>query len=286
MIGISIADGAFQLVCAEPIGRRRYLDEDTVKSLDDFGRRYGKLLASNETEGLLELGRDLYRFLDGDAGQLTALIDQAPRPIHFEVAAPTCRPDQPALALSRAPWELLANEQGFIAGDDRLGFSPVRRLGHREAFPPLDRYRLGLTFMAASPQGAAELDYEAEESCHHVGGGRDQARPSGGGGRQPRGTGGSADRSTMRCRCCTYPAMATMRGVRIRQANRQANAGAAAGGPERGGELPTGAGALIGALRAYRPPRLVFLSACLTAAAGGTKVGGLAGDKEAADDRT
>ena len=165
MIGISIADGAFQLVCAEPIGRRRYLDEDTVKSLDDFGRRYGKLLASNETEGLLELGRDLYRFLDGDAGQLTALIDQAPRPIHFEVAAPTRRPDQPALALSRAPWELLANEQGFIAGDDRLGFSPVRRLGHREAFPPLDRYRLGLTFMAASPRGAVELDYEREEAA-------------------------------------------------------------------------------------------------------------------------
>ncbi len=46
-----------------------------------------------------------------------------------------------------------------------------------------------------------------------------------------------------------------------------------------GEELPTDAGELIGALKAHRP-RLAFLSACLTAAAGGESRGGLPGDKE------
>ena len=43
--------------------------------------------------------------------------------------------------------------------------------------------------------------------------------------------------------------------------------------------MPTGADQLIGALRAHRP-RLVFLSACLTAAAGEASRGGLPGEKE------
>src|SRR6202035_442552 len=112
MIGISIADGGFELVCADPIGRRRHLNDETTATLEDFGKRYAKLLeATNPAEGLLALGRDLYRFLDGDSGDLTALLDRAPRPIHFEIAAPTRRPDQSALALLRAPWELLANDQ-------------------------------------------------------------------------------------------------------------------------------------------------------------------------------
>src|SRR5262249_61033541 len=68
-------------------------------------------------------------------------------------------------ALLRAPWELLADKQGFLAGDVGLGFSPVRRLGRRVPAPALDKHRLGLVFMAASPRGALELDYEAEETA-------------------------------------------------------------------------------------------------------------------------
>ena len=35
----------------------------------------------------VELGRDLYAWLDGDQGQLTALLEQAARPLVFEVRA-------------------------------------------------------------------------------------------------------------------------------------------------------------------------------------------------------
>ena len=48
---------------------------------------------------------------------------------------------------------------------------------------------------------------------------------------------------------------------------------------EEGTALPTTAGDLLRALRGQRP-RLVFLSACLTAAAGGEKRGWHRGDKE------
>jgi hypothetical protein len=68
-------------------------------------------------------------------------------------------------ALLRAPWELLADESGFLARDAGLGFSPVRRLGRRGEVPALDKHRLGLVFMAASPHGATDLDYEAEETA-------------------------------------------------------------------------------------------------------------------------
>src|SRR5262249_31338311 len=51
-------------------------------------------------------------------------------------------------------------------------------------------------------------------------------------------------------------------------------------GTPEGNELPTDANELITALQAHRP-RLVFLSACLTAAAGEGRRSGLPGDKDA-----
>ena len=41
----------------------------------------------------------------------------------------------------------------------------VRRLGPPQARPGLDGFRLGLAFMASSPRGQHELDFEAEEAA-------------------------------------------------------------------------------------------------------------------------
>ena len=167
MIGISISDGGFDLICGEVrIGRRRYLDGTACRKLEGFASRYAGLLGRTEPSSeLLVLGQDLYAFLDGDGGDLTALIDRAPRPLHFEIATTARRPVAAELALLRAPWELLAKDQVFLASDAILGFSPMRRVGRPEAAAALDQYRLGLVFMAASPRGAVELDYEAEETA-------------------------------------------------------------------------------------------------------------------------
>ncbi len=276
MIGISLADGGFVLMCRDPIGQRRHLDDETTTRLEDFSDRYGKLLAANRpSEGLLALGRELFRFLDGDSGELSGLLDQAPRPIHFEIAVPTRRPDRGTLALLRAPWELLANDDGHLAGDDRLGFNPVRRLGRPEAVQPLDGYRLGLVFMAASPHGAVDLGYEAEEAAIIAAVGSTDldlfVEES-----------GNADELSNRL--AELPPMQALH-LSCHGHNSWALPGKAKRRPvlmledDDGQALPTDAGALIGALRG-RAPRLVFLSACLTAAGGNNERPGRRGTKQ------
>jgi hypothetical protein len=166
MIGILVFDGAFELVCGDAaVGRRRHLDAAAVSALEGFSGRYGQLLnSSNAAAGFLALGRELYGWLDGDGGQLNSLLQQVGPPLRFEVCAANRYPSPAEWSLLRAPWELLADQQGFLAGDVGLGFSPVRRIGRQVPAPALDKHRLGLVFMAASPRGGRELDYEAEET--------------------------------------------------------------------------------------------------------------------------
>ena len=95
-----------------------------------------------------------------------------------------------------------------------LGFSPARRIGRATAPPPLDKYRLGLVFMAGRPRGGSPRPrLRGRGNRHHDGGGRYQARPAGGGERQPGQTGERlADYEPIRPRPCISPATATMRG--------------------------------------------------------------------------
>jgi hypothetical protein len=145
MNGLFIVDGGYELLCGDvAIGRVRHLDAAAVATLEGFSGRYGQLLGSPHAgAGLLALGRELYGWLDGE-GQLHALLQRAERPLRFEVCAANLLPSPAEWALLRAPWELLADQNGFWAGDVALGFSPVRRLGRRTEAPPLDKHRLGL----------------------------------------------------------------------------------------------------------------------------------------------
>jgi hypothetical protein len=281
MLGILAIDGGFELICGEAaVGVRRHLDAAAVSALEGFSRRYyGLLQSSDAAAGLLALGRELYGWLDGAGGQLNTLLQRAERPLRFEVCAANRIPSPAEWALLRAPWELLADQQGFLAGDVGLGFSPVRRLGRQVVPPPApDKHRLGLVFMAASPRGARELDYEAEETAIMTAVGSTKldllVEESG----NPEELG---DRLT------EYEAMQA-----LHLSCHGQNAWRASNQPDskpkpvllledaQGEELPTDAGKLITALRAHRP-RLVFLSACLTAMAGDAKRSGLPGDKEA-----
>ena len=66
----------------------------------------------------------------------------------------------------RAPFELLARPGGGLLAEDELArFCVVRRLGAARERPGLDQFRLGLAFMASSPRGQHELDFEAEEAA-------------------------------------------------------------------------------------------------------------------------
>src|SRR5262249_55635107 len=201
MNGILAIDDGFEVMCRDAApGLRRHLDMDAVSALEGFSRRYSELLngqglnSSHAAAGFLALGRELYGWLDGDGGRLSALLQRADHPLRFEVCAANRYPSAAEWALLRAPWELLADKQGFLAGDVGLGFSPVRRLGRQVPAPALDRHRLGLVFMAASPRGARELDYEAEGTAIMAAGGGTQPELPGGGRGSPGELGGGVAR--------------------------------------------------------------------------------------------
>jgi hypothetical protein len=121
--------------------------------------------AGSDAGVFVELGRELYGWLDGDQGQLNALLERAPRPLVFEVQGPRSPSDR-AWAVLRAPFELLAQPGGGLLAEDELDrFCVVRRMGPAEKQPGLDQFRLGLAFMASSPRGQHELDFEAEEAA-------------------------------------------------------------------------------------------------------------------------
>ncbi|WP_327011724.1 tetratricopeptide repeat protein [Dactylosporangium sp. NBC_01737] len=158
---------AFEVLAGgERIGPRRRLAASDVALLQSLTARYVQAVRSrSNAEVFVDLGRELYRWLDGESGQLAGLLAVATAPLVFEVQAPA-RPSEPAWSVLRAPFELLADPAGgFLAADVLLRFGVARRLGVPTAPPEPDGYRLGLAFMASSPRGQVELDFEAEEAA-------------------------------------------------------------------------------------------------------------------------
>jgi len=168
---VLIQDDAFELLVGDrPVGPRRALDAEASAWLGDLDSRYGLLERHTDPDAAIGIGRDFYRRLDGDQHQLNRLLEEAPRPLILSVHCPRRRPSPAEWALLQAPWELLADDKGYLAADTLLQYSPQRRLGPiptptTQAPTPPDDYRLGLAFMAAAPQDAPVLDYEAEEAA-------------------------------------------------------------------------------------------------------------------------
>ncbi|WP_239163845.1 tetratricopeptide repeat protein [Actinoplanes lobatus] len=147
------------------MGSPRPLEASDVELLRDVTGRYVDAIHAQADDAVfVGLGRELFAWLDGDLRQLTLLLDRAATPLMFEIQGPRA-PSAAGWAVLRAPWEVLADQGGFLAADALRRFEVVRRLGRPSAAPPLDRFRLGLMFMASAPAGQHELDFEAEESA-------------------------------------------------------------------------------------------------------------------------
>jgi hypothetical protein len=154
------------LAGGERVGSRRAIGAGDAELLGGLAARYVRAVQAGADDGVfLGLGRELFGWLDGDGGQLSVLLERAPRPVVFEVGGPVSL-SAAARAVLGAPFELLARpDGGFLAEDGLSRFCVARRLGPASGRPVLDQFRLGVAFMASSPRGQQELDFEAREAA-------------------------------------------------------------------------------------------------------------------------
>lgn len=144
-----------------PPERRPFTDEDASR-LDDWTVRYRE--GRRDSEALTAVGREIFDWLDGAERWLHRALVGARPPWRVEFVT-GLHPGARELLFLEAPWELLADEHGPLAGRPDIVFCPVRRLGN--PVEPLEPspYRLSVAFMAASPEGQPVLAFEEEEAA-------------------------------------------------------------------------------------------------------------------------
>ena len=135
----------------------------TSENLSDWADRYGKAVIARQPELLRDIGMEMLTTL-GQGWDLLTWVNGPDPELEIQAASQAARGSLDDV-LTRAPWELLATDKGYLAGDDKRPFVVARRLGEAgQAWPPESR-DFSLLFMAASPDGASVLDHEAEEAA-------------------------------------------------------------------------------------------------------------------------
>jgi tetratricopeptide (TPR) repeat protein len=144
---------------------RAYAGDETLPFKDWIAAYRDALKQPKPHTRLLELGRAIYAWLDGDESIFRRVLSAPGTPLFLEVSVPP-DPDDEAKSFLEVPWEIIADDQGHLAANPALLFCPLRRMG--KAQEPLEpsAYRLSTVFMAAAPeQGGPPLQYEAEETA-------------------------------------------------------------------------------------------------------------------------
>ncbi|MFC7455075.1 tetratricopeptide repeat protein [Insolitispirillum peregrinum] len=135
---------------------------DTAQALlEQWASRYAQAVAYNHHGGLLPLGQEMFGWLDL-GGALRPWLQEGVR--ELEVIGGDNDPLTDALLA--APWEILADDGGFLALDRMTHFLPLRRIASSDTPPASPGHGdLAILFMAGAPEGQHELDYEAEEAA-------------------------------------------------------------------------------------------------------------------------
>lgn len=144
------------------VGEIRLDGSAALPRLLDWARQYETATSRNDTIALLEIGRAMFGWLNGNGWAERWCSIPGPRRLEIRVEDAS---HPLTSALFDAPWELLADRNGHLAGDSIQCFEPVRRLGKvGTAWPPRHR-DLQIQFMAAAPHGQKPLDFEGEEAA-------------------------------------------------------------------------------------------------------------------------
>ncbi|SIT20375.1 CHAT domain-containing protein [Insolitispirillum peregrinum] len=135
---------------------------DTAQALlEQWASRYAQAVAYNQHDSLFPLGREMFGWLD-QGGALRPWLQEGVRELEVIGGGNDPLTD----ALLAAPWEILADDGGFLALDQMKHFLPLRRIASSDTAPRSPGHGdLAILFMAGAPEGQHELDYEAEEAA-------------------------------------------------------------------------------------------------------------------------
>src|SRR5579862_1611154 len=88
--GLVVDSGGFEVLAdGERVGSRRLVAPGDVELLKGLAGRYVRAVHARSGDDVLAgIGRELYRWLDGDAGQLAGLLERAAAPLVLEVQGP------------------------------------------------------------------------------------------------------------------------------------------------------------------------------------------------------
>jgi tetratricopeptide (TPR) repeat protein len=136
----------------------------TITQWQQWTAEYRQAVRTNDLPAIFALGKRIFAWLDEAQWATAWAMGTGPRLVEIavnEVESPAAR------ALLDLPWEIMAQEQDFLAGDPAQPFVVYRSIGKtRTGAPAQPAHRdLAALFMAASPTGQQELDYEAEEAA-------------------------------------------------------------------------------------------------------------------------
>ena len=139
------------------------LDGNGLRSrLADWSLRYDVAVDGDRDDDLASIGREMFAALD--TGDWASAWAQATGTRRLEVQVDD--PNAPlAAALLDAPWELLCGPAGFLVDDAIQPFEVLRRIGRPEASVDPAHGDVRVMFMAAAPEVAHRLDFEAEEAA-------------------------------------------------------------------------------------------------------------------------
>jgi hypothetical protein len=96
------------------VGGERKLGDDEAAKFREWSRRYRDLRADENTEAIQELGREMFSWLDGRQRWLETLLENPAAEFHLEFRHAAALNDM-GRAFLNAPWELLADRDGFLA---------------------------------------------------------------------------------------------------------------------------------------------------------------------------
>ena len=143
------------------------LNEQSLQELSEITTKYRESLTQHhsiaaKSEDWLQLGRDLCDWLKG-RGWTGDLLSSKSATFGLRFRVDFSEPGTPGAIVANAPFELLADEKGFLARRRNSKFVVLRRFLNGEGDYETSDFRLSQIYMAASPLGQTELDYREEE---------------------------------------------------------------------------------------------------------------------------